>query len=176
MVYRAFSTPPENIRSSNDVAHRLPDHAYSPLFTAGILNSSHVYGYDQGRFPSHLTFQQHVHQTPRKITPNRSGVPSPFSVSSASPSMKKKQSSASLARSLTSSQSGSIKTPSKLATESDPRVSSKPKIEWWRGRSSSFVANKERTSEEKLLVNKGGWLRQSDVWMSPDEVLVQGNA
>ncbi|KAJ9099954.1 hypothetical protein QFC21_003962 [Naganishia friedmannii] len=176
MPYRAFSTPPETIHASNGAARHLPDHAYSPLFTTAILNSSHAYGYDNGRFPTHLTFHQQTHQTPRKPPSNKSGLPSPLSSSSASPSMKKKQSSVSLARSLNSSQSGSIRTPSKLvATEKESRGTSKPKIEWWRARSSSYVANQERTSEEKSTGSRGGWLRQSDVWMAPEVSAGEGN-
>lgn len=84
--------------------------------------------------------------------------------------MKKKQSSNSLARSLASSQSGSIKTPKKGLSERDNKPSAKSKMEWWRGRSSSFVVAKE-VKEEKTRNMSNGWLRQSEVWMTPEGMI-----
>jgi hypothetical protein len=79
--------------------------------------------------------------------------------------MKKKQSSTSLARSLASSQSGSIQTPRKASAEKDSKGTGKPKSEWWRGRSAT-VSGKDVVKEDKMMAARTGWLRQSDVWMS----------
>ncbi|GHJ86871.1 hypothetical protein NliqN6_3273 [Naganishia liquefaciens] len=84
--------------------------------------------------------------------------------------MKKKQSSNSLARSLASSQSGPIKTPKTGMSEKENRASAKSKMEWWRGRSASFVGRKE-VNDEKVRDRSSGWLRQSEVWMAPQGIL-----
>lgn len=185
MPYHALSTPAtlEKTGTSAGSFRRFPDHAYSPLvrsssraltninpspaqFTTGILNSAHPV--EHGRSSQHLTFRQESQSTPRKHA-TKSGLPSPLSASITSPSIKKKQSSTSLARSLASSQSGSINTPKKgSSADRDPKGSIKPKSEWWRGRSSSYVGGKEVVKEDKLQGARTGWLRQSDVWMTSE--------
>ncbi|KAI5451732.1 hypothetical protein NCC49_001379 [Naganishia albida] len=165
MPYHALSTPATLEKRSSPESHRrFPDHAYSPLFTTGILNSAQPV--EHGKISQHLTFRQEAKSTPRKHqASSKSGLPSSLSTSTlASPSIKKKQSSTSLARSLASSQSGSIPTPRKALADKDGKGSGKPKSEWWRGRSSTFGGKDVR--DDKAQGGRTGWLRQSDVWMS----------